>query len=515
MINVSDATKQLYYESSHKNLVISLPNKNITLTNTNLIQESPELTELLEPENELTFTGCNSSTFKFKVAGLIQDIRDEYIEVTIQAGNTDIIPLFSGYVVSQNNRTYEDVVTEVECQDILYKLRNVDVTSWYNGLTFPITMKNFRNSFFTYIGLEQVVDVYSPDDTGDLINDALTLTKVNAEKLPKVLNAGDIMRYICQCNARYGQYGRDKKFHYRELIEIIRGLYPSYETFPSETTYPSDENANIRYNLQHYKKINYEPYEVEHIDCVVIRDDKGNATKYGGTTSEENVFVIADNFLAYSFSDKAAACQNIYGKVGKVWYIPMTLDCIGLPWVECGDIILTRTKKNIVRGYMLQRTLKGIHALFDTITATGEQYREMYKESEATSISTNRSNTKDNADEITATKLRVGSIEADYIKTAQLNAVDAKIDNLTAIAITTQNLSAQSINASQITAGTISAARIGSSSISADKLDANSFSSWSLNCQSVSVGSYFAVGGHRYSATPVTISGQGYTILAQ
>ena len=457
MIEVLDSTKQLYTESSHKDLVISIPNKNLTLVNTNIVAESMELEESLETEDQLSFKGCNASRFKIQCAEIYMDLRGEYVEVTIQAENSEVIPLFAGYVESQSNRTYEDIITELECYDPLYKIRNRDVTSWYNGLTFPITVKNFRNSFFTLLGIDQVVDVHSEEDTGDLINDSLTLTKIDSAKLPKVLNAGTIMEDICQINARYGQYGRDKKFHYRQLREIMKGLYPSYETFPSPTTYPSGENADSRYDLSAYSKISYEPYTVEKITGVTIRDNEGNATSKGTAT---NVFTIADNMLASSLSDKATACQNILNEVKVVWYIPLNLDCVGYPWVECGDVLLTRTKKNIVRSYVLQRTLKGIQALFDNIESEGLQTREEYRESEATGVSTNRSGVKNNADEIVATKLRVGAIEADYIKTYQLNAVDAKIDNLTAIAITTQNFSAQTINADKITTGTLSLSRL-------------------------------------------------------
>ena len=454
MVNVLDSTKQAYTESHHKVLNISIPNLNLSLTNANIVYESVNLQESIETEDELQFKGCNASQFKVSVAGVIQDVRDQVINVTITADNTETIPLFSGYVVEQTNRNGEDITTELTCYDPLYKLRNQDVTSWYNGLTFPITVKNFRNSFFTLLGLDQVVDVHSEEDTGDLINDSLTLTKIDSAKLPKVLNAGTIMEDICQINARYGQYGRDKKFHYRQLREIMKGLYPSYETFPSPTTYPSGENADSRYDLSAYSKISYEPYTVEKITGVTIRDNEGNATSKGTAT---NVFTIADNMLASSLSDKATACQNILNEVKVVWYIPLNLECVGYPWIECGDVLLTRTKKNIVRSYVLQRTLKGIQALFDTIESEGLQTREEYRESEATGVSTNRSGVKDAkdgvvqcksliADEVSARQIQCGNIEGDLanfktITTNSINAVDAKFENL---------------NASKITSGTMS-----------------------------------------------------------
>lgn len=495
MIEVLDSTKQAYLESHHKVLNISIPNINLTLTNANIVYESLDLQESIETEEQLQFKGCNASQFKVSVAGVIQDIRDEYIEVTITADNTETIPLFSGYVVEQTNRNGEDITTELTCYDPLYKIRKQDVTSWYNGLTFPITMKNFRNSFFTLLGIEQVVDVHSEEATGDLINDSQPLKKIDSAKLPKVLNAGKIMEDICQCNARYGQYGRDKKFHYRQLREIIKGLYPSYETYPTDENgwtdpdtgiyyppiYPSAENADAIYNLAHYSKIQYEPYTVEKIDGVTIRDNVSDSNKqthvthYGNNT---NVFEIADNFLASSFSNKATACQNLLGELEKIWYIPLKLDCVGFPWVECGDILLSRTKKNIVRCYVLQRTLKGIQALFDTIESEGIQYREKYTESEETKTSTNTSGIRDNY--LRVNRIETNTLVAQMVDTNQLSAKYIRggggdfgylnANCIQAGTITTEMISTNGLNASVITAGYLNVDVLQAKSISYQKL---------------------------------------------
>lgn len=509
MLDILDTTKQLYMESSNKNLVITIPGKNIVLTNGHLVLESMSLKESVETEKNISFKGCNASQFKIRCANLVTDIRGEYLEVTIQAETSEVIPLFSGYVINQSNRTYEDVVTELECYDPLYTIRNLDFTAWYASLSSSMTVKQFRDSAFSYLSTQYGITIEQESVT--LVNDSLTLNKIDAAKLPKVINFGWIVESICQANARPGQYGRDGKFHYRKLKIITRGTYPSLETFPSEETYPSEENADIGYTLSMYSKIKYEPYEVEKIDGVSIKGIDGSSTSYGSAT---NVFNISDNLVAQMFANKSTACQNILGEVRGVWFIPCNLECVGLPWVECGDALYTNTKKNIVRSFVLQRTLTGIQALFDTVQSDISQYREKYTESEETGVSANRVGVKNNADEIVATKLRVGTIEADYIKAYQLNAVDAKIDNLSAIAITTQNLSAQNISANQITSGTISANRIASNSITVDKLSTTSLASWQLAVQQLSTTSLY-VGGSRYSATNVTIGGQGYTILAQ
>lgn len=509
MVNVLDSTKQAYTESHHKVLNISIPNLNLSLTNANIVYESSELKESIETEEELQFKGCNASQFKVSVAGVIQDVRDQYIEVTITADNTETIPLFSGYVTEQTNRNGEDITTELTCYDPLYKLRNQDVTSWYNGLTFPITVKNFRNSFFTLLGIDQVVDVHSEEDTGDLINDSLTLTKIDSAKLPKVLNAGTIMEDICQINARYGQYGRDKKFHYRQLREIMKGLYPSHETFPSPTTYPSGENADSRYDLSAYSKISYEPYTVEKITGVTIRDNEGNATSKGTAT---NVFTIADNMLASSLSDKATACQNILNEVKVVWYIPLNLDCVGYPWVECGDVLLTRTKKNIVRSYVLQRTLKGIQALFDNIESEGLQTREEYRESEATGVSTNRSGVKDAKDGVVQCK----SLIADEVSARQgafntLSANIAELGRVTAESISAVDAKFENLNASKITSGTMSLSRLQGYDAQLNVLTVNGVSATTVSTRYLSVAGNGAMsyGGNDFVARSATIPNFG------
>lgn len=511
MLNVLDSTKDAYYNHSIKHLRIVFPDINLTLNENHIVDKSFKLTEQLESGSELEYKGCNASKLQFKTEDVMRDIRGQYVEAYVTADETEEIPLFKGYVDVQSNQTHEDLVAEVTAYDIIGVIRNRDVTSWLKGLAYPITVKNFRDSFFTHIGIDQVVE---PDVNGStsLVNDSITLNA--PETTSAVVNAIDIMQGICQLNGRYGQIGRDGKFHYRYLKEIIKGLYPSYETFPSETTYPSGENADVIVNIDSYNTLTYEPYEVVKIDKVNLLNDKGVVSGTYGTGT--NVLTLSDNIVSVLVkpSEMQTAAQNIYGEVALASYIPMKEKAIGLPFVECGDVILTRTRKNIVRSYIMKRVLSGEMSMFDEFSSDGNQYRAKYKETDTTGVTANRNGVKENTDEITATKIRVGTIEADYIKTAQLNAVDAKIDNLTAIAITTQNLSAQNISAAQITSGTISANRIAANSLTVDKLNSTSLASWQLAVQQLSCTTLW-VGGSRYSATSVTIGGQGYTILAQ
>ena len=502
MLHVSDETKSAYMsDSTPKTITITFPDANVVLTNEDLVLESVELMESIEENATLQFFGCISSQLSFKVAHIVHDLRGEYLEASISIEDTDPIPLFSGYVERQTNRTQEDIVTEFVCFDVLKKIRDTDVKGWYNNLTFPITVKNARDSLFTFLNITQ--------ETVMLPNDSETFTKEDID----TLYAGDAMKAICQANARPGQIGRDGKFYYRKLDVITEGLYPSTTTYPSETTYPSDENAGATLDPQYYKKIKYEPFFVETISKVTIVNIDSTTTSYGNGTNE---LVIQNNFIARNFVDKQSAMQNIYAAVQNLSFTPMNLECKGMPYMECGDIILSYTKKNVVRSYILNRVLRGIQALMDSYKSDSKQFRDSYVESAAQKAAANYSQGVNNAANIT----RISTLVAQKANISDLNATNARINNLAAIAITTQNLSAQTISANQINGGTINgnnvsvinlnANNIKAGTLSVNRIDVDgivsALSARSLNASSLSTNSI------QIPMTPGSASARKYTL---
>lgn len=485
MLSVTEATKQAYYNHSKKHIVISFPNRNITLTENHITNKSLKLTESIETGKELLFKGCNASIFKFKTEDLMVDLRGEYVEASIQAGNTETIPLFHGYVADQTNQTHEDLQAELTCYDKIWAKRNVDVKSWLLGLTYPITVKDFRDSFFTLMEITQVVDP-NRDGGTTLVNDSLTLKKPATTE--NVVNAIDIMQGICQINGRYGQIGRDNNFHYRYLKEIIKGTYPSPTTYPSEgwtdpetgeyypPLYPSGENADVIVNLAHYNTLTYEPYEVIKIDKINILNDKGAiAGTYG---SGDNALTVSDNIVAEMLNDPSTAAENLYGEVALINYVPLKEKALGLPFAECGDIILTRTRKHIVRSHILKRELSGEQSLFDVLLSTGNQYRDKYKESDETGITANRTNNKENADNI----VRCNQLIADEVsaRIGQFNSISADLASFKTV--TAQNIAAVDAKFNNLDADNITAGHVG-----VNHIDVSSFSSVNMTTKAMTL----------------------------
>lgn len=448
MLNVTDATKNAYYDDTLlKTLIITFPNKNVTFTGDDILGESVKLIEKIETERSLTFKGCIASKFTFKVADNVIDLRGEYLEATIQADDTEEIPLFSGYVDDQDNETREDIVTTFTCYDPLYKIGSKNMQSWVDGLSFPITVRNFRNSLFSNLGITQ--------EARTLINDNLTIS-ANFKSFVDAPSATDIMKWICQLNGVYGQYGRDKLFHYRELNALSEGTYPAEDLYPGEDTFPSAENAGVTINTSDYVSLTYEPYTTDYITKVVIID--GGGLDQGQAGVEGNTFIVQDNPIAFNVNMQSAA-RALLAKINVVNHIPVIkMKCVGLPYVECGDTFLSYTRKNVCRSYVLQRTLSGIQALFDEYSSDSDKDYPPYK-------ATTKSMT--NAD-----RKKILQIQSDIVRIdGKIIADEAEFSTLKSKAITTDNLSAQNISANQITAGTLNVDRIQAGSINAQKLN--------------------------------------------
>lgn len=461
MLNITDAEKQLYRDDGvNKAVTISVPALNLTIDNDDLIKESVQLTERIETDKNLNFKGCNASVFSFKVSKFTTDIRGQYIEATIQADPNsltpgEVLPLFSGYVETQSNMNYEDYVCDITAYDPLQRILDLDVTAWYNALTFPITMKNLRDSFFTYVGMTQ--------EDALLVNDNITLN--NSVTDPTVTGAL-VLRSICQLNGRYGQYGRDKKFHYRRLGSISAGTFPGFNTYPDIELYPAEPNANEQILKNLYTSCEYQPYDTKKVTKVaIIGQDGAVKGEYGTTTGD--TFYLSDNKLAWGVTNANLASQNILQEVKDISFTPATLNCKGLPYIECGDIVLANTRINAVTSYVLERTLNGIQALTDSFVGQIDEKRKPYTPTLATNVSANEVDTKtaqtsaDNAqstansasnaastaqstadtakanaktaqDTADGAVTRISKIESDYVKTAQLTATNANITSLTA-----------------------------------------------------------------------------------
>lgn len=384
-----------------KQLSIVSDDGKINITNTELHQEKFELTESLCSEQELTFGSCEAAMIKFTVSNTFLPMKGKWLTVRMSLdGHTDAAFQFGRYKVDSDTPTADRTCREVIAYDALYDVLTADVAAWYNTVFpsheeqktdedgtittvtvyDPVTMKQFRNSFFKHFGIEQA------DIT--LINDNMSIEKTVAvtassetssdteesSTIGESMSGKEVLSCICEINGCMGHMGRDGKFHYIYLEQEIQGLYPRNDLYPADNLFPRDPKSN-RIGKDLYITAEYEDFLVKTINKLQIREQKNDIGVIVGTG--DNAYVIEDNFLVYGKGTKElkGIAQNILSKIRGIVYRPFTADCKGNPCLEVGDAVRLPTRYELIESYILKRTLKGIQALRDDLEADGEEYR--------------------------------------------------------------------------------------------------------------------------------------------
>ena len=327
--------------------------------------ESAELTERLCSESEISFGRCEASTFKLRVRERVVPLAGKKISVSVTLEGADEAPFMMGvYKVDSDVPTADRRYRDIVAYDAMYDILNTDVAAWYNSLTFPITLRQFRDSFCNYAGVEQ--------EEITLINDDMVVEKtIDPGELP----GKTVIEAICEINGCFGHIGRNGKLRYVVLEQMIEGVYPADDLYPSDDLYPADPMGTTEVSRSNYISCQYEDFICQHIDKLQIRQEENDIGAISGTGN--NCYIIEDNFLVYgkSAAELQTIADNVLSVIGVVWYRPAQVEARGNPCLEVGDGILLHTTREDVYTYILQRTLKGIQALRDSYTAEGEEYR--------------------------------------------------------------------------------------------------------------------------------------------
>lgn len=336
------------------------------ITNTELHSQQFELNESLCSEDKLQFGCCEASSIRFKISNLFTSLEGKWLTVSQTLGGNTGEPFILGrYKVESDVPTADRRFRDVVAYDVLHEILIADVLDWYNTIlpdtTSEVTLKQFRDSFFSFLGVEQQQIA--------LPNDVMMVEKtVDTNKL----SGKAVITAICELNGCFGHIGRDGKFHYVFLQEMAEGVYPRNDLYPQDNLYPADAMHMETINKSHYISAKYEDYITARIDKLQIRQEEDDIGCIYGTGS--NCYVVQDNFLVYgkSTADLQIIAENLYAVISKIWYRPAHVEAKGNPCLEVGDGIRLRTRYETVCTYILQRTLSGIQALRDTYDADGD-----------------------------------------------------------------------------------------------------------------------------------------------
>nr|DAL47741.1 MAG TPA_asm: endosialidase chaperone [Caudoviricetes sp.] len=372
---INSNLKEKYWDSgTDKQMVISVVGTNQKIDNSMLEVGTFSLEESLCSESELKFGACEANCVKFTARNTAGSINGRTISISETVdGDSENPMLYGVFKVASDVPTADRTKRQITAYDAMYDIINSDVKAWYAGLSFPMTLKQFRDSFFAYLGIEQAV--------ATLPNDSMTVNKTivatqtddsSAVTEESSISGKTVVTAICEINGCFGNINRDGKFEYVFLKAIASALYPAEDLFPADNLFPSD--ANTESMTGHYITFDYEDFQSKAITQLEIKTSNDNAGAIVGTAG--NNYSITGNFLV---SDKTGAeleqiANNLLPIMKQAVYTPIkSCTCVGNPCLTLGEPIRFNTTREIVETYLLQRTLTGVQSKRDSISAQGTQ----------------------------------------------------------------------------------------------------------------------------------------------
>lgn len=360
------------YNDIYKNTVIKkmtiATSGGLVIRNSNIASENMSLEESLCSEQNLKFGCCEASCFKVRLLECNHSFLGEWLDVTqtiytdddgflllengdylltedgfrIQLESADAFSKYGRFKVYSDKPTNDRMWRDLVCYDVMYDILNADMLPWYNTLTFPMTLKALRDSFFDYLQI--------PQQTTTLVNDSFQTE--GGFLVDGQLSGKTIINAICELNGVFGHISHEGVFEYISL--------PSADTIALDWYYDGTGA--------------YEGYVVEQITGVRAIGSDADAGTTVGTT--DNVYIVNNNPLIYGTEGSPAlstALTNLLNAIKDITYRPFNVTTYGNPMLPLGTNLVINTRDQTINSFVMQRTLKGIQALKDTYKAVGEE----------------------------------------------------------------------------------------------------------------------------------------------
>lgn len=370
-----------------------------TLDNEDLECDTMVLTQTICDKEELCFGCCSSSQFQITALNYGNSLAGQEISVWLDLAGADQSFPLGKYTVSTDQESSDGQYRNIIAYDALSSVFKANMADWYNGLTFPTTLRAFRDAFFSYLGIAQ--------ESIALVNDDMLVEKTIE---PSEISGKDVLYSICEINGCFGQINHHGNFQYVILQENMPGLYPAEDLYPADDLYPREKNYTT-IDQGEYFTCTYEKTVSQRITKLRIRQEEHDI---GITVGDgANSYVVEDNFLVYGkgTEELTAIANNLLGVISQASYQPYTLEAVGDPCIEPGDCIRIPIDGGEVVSYVLKRVLKGIQMLDDTYSAAGKEYHSNDANHPAKSIKQLKGKVNKIEHTIEMTRLEISDLE--------------------------------------------------------------------------------------------------------
>ena len=159
-----------YRDSVHKDWKIYVVDDNdpSVITNEVLYKDELTITKTLCSKEDITLGSCEADTLEFKITNTGLTLKGKTLRVDLILNHHTNNPVPIGiYKVDSDELENDQRERSIKAYDSMRDILNKDFATWFNNLQFPMTMKEFRDAFFTFCEIEQ--------ETTTLMNDNLIL----------------------------------------------------------------------------------------------------------------------------------------------------------------------------------------------------------------------------------------------------------------------------------------------------------------------------------------------------
>ena len=348
----------------------------VWIGNSDIEEDSFEFIDSINDEEVFTFKKCISAYIKFITNITTRWIGEALIVYEILNNDFDNPIPIGTFIVQSDNLTSDRKTREIIAYDFMFEIINSDATDWYNSLSFPISIKNFRDSFFNEYGIEQ--------ETVDLINDDIIIPRQLSEE--EHIDGATVVQCLSELNGEFIHGSKRATVKYISIdrgnihdVGLYPGFYPGLRTFPGIKYQGGLEDIFRNYYKE--ESLIWANYTTRQPDGIQIRNQDNTGIAYQNNEGALNPYVITENFLLRDLSagQYKIIGDRLYDKIKELTFTPFSAELMGNPCVEVGDRvrIFTFSNEEIV-SYVFSKHTTGISVPWDTVEANGEYYFSKY-----------------------------------------------------------------------------------------------------------------------------------------
>lgn len=413
MIDVSENFKFAVINGTTNNRlrIVVFDDPQYTITNSEIVSESMKIQSSICDDTKFTFGGCIASEFEIEISKNV-DLTGKYITVfldqtaksllypgaqtfpssdTYPGGGeyTETFAIFSGEIYScKFNKNH--LTRAIIAYDRFYWKGSIDCTKWYQSWH---NANKDENGCVTVGALRKaILSNFLIFEEADYPND--TVVELPADDFPVHMiddnvTVADLLRMICEFNGCFMIFNGGGNVEY---------------VFVNEDKYADGANTEtydfcIEFQPEDYSKGAFDGIYINSLDggCGILPI---------GTNEQENFyFMDGNNLIGNGYvtgpNTVANSINTVYTDLGikakiednfNIYYTPMTLTAQTRLWVQLGDRAAVKFKyysfdkdengneftvehTDTIYSYILSRSISGIQALHDEITAEGENMR--------------------------------------------------------------------------------------------------------------------------------------------